>query len=78
MSAEPVASVPVDADGRQRTLGARLDALRRARGLTRREVAAAMGVSASFLGMVERGETDMSLARFTRLAGFLGVSWPTS
>ena len=33
-----------------------------------------MGVSASFLGMVERGETDMSLARFTRLTGFLGVS----
>jgi quercetin dioxygenase-like cupin family protein len=24
--------------------------------------------------MVERGETDMSLARFTRLTGFLGVS----
>lgn len=74
MSAEPVASVPVDADGRQRALGARLHALRRARGLTRREVAAAVGVSASFLGMVERGETDMSLARFTRLTGFLGVS----
>ena len=55
-------------------LGARLHALRRARGLTRSQVAAEVGVSTSFLGMVERGETDISLARFTRLTGFLGVS----
>ena len=31
-------------------------------------------MSTSFLGMVERGETDLSLARFTRLTGFLGIS----
>jgi transcriptional regulator with XRE-family HTH domain len=73
-AAHPVTSVAIDADGRQRALGARLHSLRRARGLARREVAAAVGVSASFLGMVERGETDMSLARFTRLTAFLGVS----
>jgi transcriptional regulator with XRE-family HTH domain len=74
VSADSASSAAIDADGRQRTLGTRLQALRRARGLTRREVATAVGVSASFLGMVERGETDMSLARFTRLTGFLGVS----
>jgi transcriptional regulator with XRE-family HTH domain len=59
---------------RQRVLGARLHELRRARGLTRSQVAAAVDVSTSFLGMVERGETDLALARFTRLTGCLGVS----
>lgn len=59
---------------RQRVLGARLQALRRTRRLTRSKVAAEVGVSTSFLGMVERGETDLSLARFTRLTGFLGIS----
>ena len=74
MSAQPVALVPVDptaASGRS-ARGSRRSAV--ARGLSRSKVAAAVGVSTSFLGMVERGETDMSLARFTRLTGFLGVS----
>jgi transcriptional regulator with XRE-family HTH domain len=64
----------VDDRERQRALGERLHALRRGRQLSRREVAAGVGVSASFLGMVERGETDVALARFLRLADFFGVS----
>jgi transcriptional regulator with XRE-family HTH domain len=74
MSAEPGISPVHELHSSQSVLGARLAAVRRARGLTRREVAAAAGVSASFLGMVERGETDLSLTRFTRLADFLGAS----
>jgi transcriptional regulator with XRE-family HTH domain len=74
MSAGPHISPPAEPHGRLGGVGVRLAAVRRARGLSRREVAAAAGVSASFLGMVERGETDMSLARFTRLADFLGAS----
>ena len=74
MSAEPDISPTSEPLTNLGTLGARLAAVRRARGLTRRQVAAAAGVSASFLGMVERGETDMSLTRFTRLADFLGAS----
>lgn len=74
MSAQPDISPAADPPSGLGTLGARMAAIRRSRGLTRREVAAAAGVSASFLGMVERGETDMSLTRFTRLADFLGAS----
>ena len=73
MSAQPVGH-NAELSDQQRVLGARLHALRRARRLTRSQVAAEVGVSTSFLGMVERGETDLSLARFTRLTGFLGVS----
>jgi transcriptional regulator with XRE-family HTH domain len=73
MSSQPVAD-DAELNDRQRALGARLQALRRARGLSRSQVAAEVGVSTSFLGMVERGDTDPSLARFTRLTGFLGVS----
>jgi transcriptional regulator with XRE-family HTH domain len=74
VSAGPDISPAAEPPGRLGGLGVRLAAVRRARGLSRREVAAAAGVSTSFLGMVERGETDMSLTRFTRLADFLGAS----
>jgi transcriptional regulator with XRE-family HTH domain len=74
MSADPDVFPAGGPHGRLGGVGVRLAAVRRARGLSRREVAAAAGVSASFLGMVERGETDMSLTRFTRLAEFLGAS----
>jgi transcriptional regulator with XRE-family HTH domain len=73
VSTRPVAQ-EAELNDRQRVLGARLEALRRTRGLTRSQVAGEVGVSTSFLGMVERGETDLSLARFTRLTGFLGIS----
>lgn len=53
-----------------RLLGARLQELRRMRGMSLKEVASAVGVSASFLSMLERGQTDLSLSRFSRLAEF--------
>jgi transcriptional regulator with XRE-family HTH domain len=55
------------------TLGERLRRLRRMRRLTLQEVAAAVEISPSFLSMVERGQADISLSRFTRLAGFYGI-----
>ncbi len=51
-----------------RLLGARLRALRAQRNQTLKQVAAACGIAPSFLSLVERGETDLSLSRFCRLA----------
>jgi transcriptional regulator with XRE-family HTH domain len=62
-----------DVGERPRVLGARLQGLRKMRGLSLQQVADAVGVSASFLSMVERGETDLSLSRFSRLTEFYGV-----
>ena len=56
-----------------RLLGARLQELRRMRGLSLKAVAAGVGVSPSFLSMVERGQTDLSLSRFSRLTEFYKV-----
>jgi len=56
-----------------RLLGARFQDLRRSRGLSQREVATAVGVSPSFLSLVERGQTDLSLSRFTRLTEFFNI-----
>lgn len=43
------------------------------RGLSLKEVAAGVGVSSSFLSMVERGQTDLSLTRFSRLTEFFDI-----
>jgi transcriptional regulator with XRE-family HTH domain len=56
-----------------RLLGARLQALRKAKRMSLKEVADQVGVSRSFLSLLERGETDLSLTRFSRLAEFYGV-----
>jgi transcriptional regulator with XRE-family HTH domain len=61
-------------DAERQALGERLRSLRMTNALSRRQVGESVGLSVSFLRMVERGETDMSLARFTRLATFYGVS----
>lgn len=54
-------------------MGQRLKNLRRVRGLSLQEVAEGVGVSPSFLSMLERGQTDISLSRVSRLADFYGV-----
>jgi len=54
-------------------LGARLKRLRLAQQLTLQEVAANVGLSYSFLSMLERGRTDISLGRALRLASFFDV-----
>lgn len=54
-------------------VGVRLKTLRKLSSLTLNEVASQVGISHSFLSMVERGQADISLARLTRLAEFYGA-----
>lgn len=58
---------------RRRVLGEKLKALRLQRELSLADVAEAAGVSRSFLSLLERGETDVSLDRFLRLTLFYGM-----
>lgn len=64
----------VGGDTRLADLGLRLRSLRRLRGLSLEDVARAVDVSPSFLSMLERGRSDVSLGRFTRIADFYGIS----
>ena len=54
-------------------LAAQLRALRRSRAMTLEQVARESGISTSFLSAVERGQVDISLARFRRLANVYEV-----
>lgn len=65
--APEAASVEVD-------LGARIRALRIARGETLRKLAAQAGVTESFLSQVERGVASPSIASVQRIARALGTS----
>jgi transcriptional regulator with XRE-family HTH domain len=55
-------------------LGARLRALRKARGLSLAQVAAATGISSSFLSLVETGKNDLTVARLVRLVSYFDVA----
>jgi transcriptional regulator with XRE-family HTH domain len=73
--AEPADAVAVSErpeDG-YRLLGARLQGLRKMKRLSLQEVADQVNLSRSFLSLVERGQTDLSLSRFSRLTEFYGV-----
>jgi transcriptional regulator with XRE-family HTH domain len=48
-------------------LGPRLRELRRVRGLSIKDAAARAGISASFLSLVERGQSDLAMNRLLRL-----------
>jgi transcriptional regulator with XRE-family HTH domain len=56
------------------SLGARLRRLRLERGLSLAAAAELAGMSASFLSLVERGESDLALGRFVRLLEVYGAS----
>jgi transcriptional regulator with XRE-family HTH domain len=60
---------PIEVD-----LGARIRALRLARGETLRQLAAQAGVTESFLSQVERGVASPSIATVQRIARALGTS----
>src|SRR4051794_7202703 len=64
---EPPAPIEVD-------LGARIRALRLARGQTLRQLASSAGVTESFLSQVERGVASPSIASVQRIARALGQS----
>jgi transcriptional regulator with XRE-family HTH domain len=55
-------------------LGERLLAIRSARGLSLAVVAEATGISTSFLSLLEKGRTDVSLGRLLPLLEFYGLS----
>ena len=74
-SAEPARSNGVSerSEDGYRLLGARLQGLRKMKRLSLQEVAQEVNLSRSFLSLVERGQTDLSLSRFSRLTEFYGV-----
>ncbi|HZO96971.1 MAG TPA: XRE family transcriptional regulator [Gaiellaceae bacterium] len=54
-------------------LGARFRALRTVRGLSLVDVAAATGISTSFLSLFETGKSDITFGRLSRLVAFYGI-----
>jgi transcriptional regulator with XRE-family HTH domain len=54
-------------------LGAQLKRLRTARGLSLSQLAAATGISSSFLSLLEQGKSDITIGRLMRLAEFYGL-----
>jgi transcriptional regulator with XRE-family HTH domain len=72
-----VAAEPTAADDRvsgTTELGARLRQLRRSRGVSLADVAEGTGISPSFLSMVEKGKSDITISRLMRLVHWFGVS----
>lgn len=55
-------------------LGVRLRQLRRSRGVSLADVAEGTGISPSFLSMVEKGKSDITISRLMRLVHWFGVS----
>lgn len=66
-----VEQVAVEADPPR--VGERLRALRKERGLSLGEVAKGTDISASFLSLVETGQSDITLGRLMRLVRFYGI-----
>jgi transcriptional regulator with XRE-family HTH domain len=66
-------SGPTSTDSTASSLGARVRAARRARGLSLAEAAKRSGISASFLSLVERDQNDITLGRLLRLTEVYGV-----
>ena len=57
-------------------IGTKVKALRTARGLSGRKLAAGAGVSQPFLSQLESGQTSVAIATLYRIAGALGVGAP--
>lgn len=55
-------------------LGTRLRQLRKSRGVSLADVAEGTGISPSFLSMVEKGRSDITVTRLMRLVHWFGVS----
>lgn len=57
----------------KRRFGARLRQLRKARKLSQEKVGLNAGIDRSYLGQIERGESNVSLINIQRIAEALGV-----
>ena len=64
---------PVDTQAPD-TLGAHLHRARTSRNLSLADVAEATGISASFLSLVEKERSDITIGRLVRLIDFYGIS----
>jgi quercetin dioxygenase-like cupin family protein len=64
---------PVDTQAAD-TLGAHLHRARTSRNLSLADVAEATGISASFLSLVEKERSDITIGRLVRLIDFYGIS----
>ncbi len=60
--------------GTHRVVGRRLRELRRSRDLSLAQVAAGTGISSSFLSLVEKGKSDITITRLMKLVHFFGTS----
>jgi transcriptional regulator with XRE-family HTH domain len=60
-------------DELKRTFGARVRALRKAQKLSQEGVALKAGLDRSYVGQIERGESNLSLVNIHRIAEALGV-----
>ncbi|RGE23269.1 helix-turn-helix domain-containing protein [Leucobacter sp. wl10] len=69
----PAAAVESNED-EDTELGLRVATFRQLRGMSLRTLAAAAGVSSSFLSQLENGRTNASIASLRKIAGALGVS----
>jgi len=66
---------PVQSDVLQRQFGERIRELRRARGIgSQEELGTLTGLHRTYIGRVERGETNATLENISILAKALGVS----
>lgn len=59
-------------DPRTSSIGDQIKALRKARGLTQRELALQSGLSFSFINQIERGKQSVRLDALSRLASVFG------
>jgi transcriptional regulator with XRE-family HTH domain len=57
----------------KKRFGARLHALRKARGMSQEDVAFAADLDRSYLSAIERGKKNLSLVNIHRIAGALRV-----
>ena len=77
MTVDPALDAMAGREGREQgagDLGVRLRRLRKARALSLADVADGTGISASFLSMVEKGQSDITVSRLMRLVHWFGVS----
>ena len=57
-----------------KALGLRIRVLRRAQGLSQEDLADKCGVHRTFMGTVERGESNLSFSNILKVASTLGIS----
>ncbi len=58
----------------RKALGARVRALRKAKALSQEELAYECGLHRTYMGDVERGESNVSIDNITKIAGSLGIT----